>query len=209
MTKRVRAIAAVALLLAGVSAQAVTTTWVAGPAGTAKGLTYTLTGTSVDSDTWSFALGITGINVGGVGGDQEGGRTALSALAFNQPTGYMTAAMTGATLNAGGLNAKGCHGNSASEFCFSGFNAAVSGSSMTLNFIIDASNADTAFAAWVPHIKVDWAGSQNNYDLVSTNMAPVPEPVSALLTLAGLGVVGAVVAGRRRRVPPAVCAAAR
>lgn len=198
MTKRVRAIAAAALLLAGVSAQAVTTTWVAGPGGNAMGLTYTLTGTTVDTDTWSFVLGIAGINVGGV--DQEGGRTALSAMAFSEPTGYVTAAMTGATLNSGGLGSKGCGSNNASQFCFSGFNAAVDGSSMTLNFTIDAANADTAFAAWVPHIKVDWTGAQKNYDLVSMNMAPVPEPVSALLMLAGLGVVGAAVAGRRRRV---------
>ncbi len=67
---------------------------------------------------------------------------------------------------------------------------------MSLDFTVTASS----FAGYVPHLKVDWNGSANNYNLVSPDMvAAVPEPETYALMLAGLGLVGWV-ASRRRKV---------
>jgi len=67
---------------------------------------------------------------------------------------------------------------------------------MSLDFTITASS----FEGYVPHLKVDWNGSENNYNLVSTNMvAAVPEPETYAMFLAGLGAMG-FVARRRQKL---------
>jgi len=163
--------------------------------GTTEGLTYTLTGTEVDADTWSFVLLVQGINVAGV--DTRGGRSALNDLSFSEPTGYIGASLSGATTLDGGLSSSGCNGKGASQFCFGNVDASVIGQTMTLKFTIDAPSG--SFLSYVPHLKADWVGSANNYDLVSANMVtPVPEPSTYALMLAGLAAVG-FMARRRRR----------
>ena len=67
---------------------------------------------------------------------------------------------------------------------------------MSLDFTITASS----FEGYVPHLKVDWNGSENNYSLVSANMVgavPVPEPETYAMLLAGLGAMGFL--ARRRQ----------
>ena len=77
--------------------------------------------------------------------------------------------------------------------CFDGVHQAVSGSTMSLDFTITASS----FEGYVPHLKVDWNGSENNYDLVSANMVAVPEPETYAMLLAGIGAMGFL--ARRRQ----------
>ena len=78
-------------------------------------------------------------------------------------------------------------------------NAAVTGSTMSLNFTISAPTA--SFDAYAPHLKVNWSGRKNNYDLVSADMAmvsAVPEPQTYALMALGLAAMG-VVRWRRGR----------
>jgi len=187
-----KTILAAALALAGAQAGAVTV-WTldnASSGGSTEGLTYTLTG---DLATGSFNLSISGINVAGV--DTVGGRTFLEDLSFSPPTGYTGAMLGSISAIDGGLNASGCNG-SGNFFCFDGVHQAVAGSTMSLDFTITASS----FADYVPHLKVDWNGSANNYNLVSANMvAAVPEPETYAMFLAGLGAMG-FVARRRQKL---------
>jgi len=184
---------AAALALAGAQAGAAVTVWTldnSSSGGTTEGLTYTLTG---DTATGGFNLFIEGINVAGV--DTRGGRTFLEDLSFNPPTGYTGASLGGIAAIDGGLNAGGCNGTG-NFFCFDGVHQAVSGSTMSLDFTITASS----FEGYVPHLKVDWNGSENNYSLVSANMVgavPVPEPETYAMLLAGLGAMGFL--ARRRQ----------
>ena len=185
-------ILAAALALAGAQAGAVTVWTLDGTSsgGATEGLTYTLTG---DLATGSFNLTIEGINVAGV--DTRGGRTFLEDLSFNPPTGYTGASLGGLAAIDGGLNSSGCNGTG-NFFCFDGVHEAVNGSTMSLDFTITASS----FEGYVPHLKVDWNGSENNYNLVSTNMvAAVPEPETYAMFLAGLGAMG-FVARRRQKL---------
>ena len=187
-----KTILAAALALAGAQAGAVTV-WTldnTSSGGATEGLTYTLTG---DLATGSFNLSIEGINVAGV--DTRGGRTFLEDLSFNPPTGYTGASLGGLAAIDGGLNSSGCNGPG-NFFCFDGVHEAVNGSTMSLDFTITASS----FEGYVPHLKVDWNGSENNYNLVSTNMvAAVPEPETYAMFLAGLGAMG-FVARRRQKL---------
>ena len=187
-----KTILAAALALAGAQAGAVTV-WTldnTSSGGATEGLTYTLTG---DLATGSFNLTIEGINVAGV--DTRGGRTFLEDLSFNPPTGYTGASLGGLAAIDGGLNSSGCNGTG-NFFCFDGVHEAVNGSTMSLDFTITASS----FEGYVPHLKVDWNGSENNYNLVSTNMvAAVPEPETYAMFLAGLGAMG-FVARRRQKL---------
>jgi len=188
-----KTILAAALALAGAQAGAVTVWTLDGSSGATEGLTYTLTG---DLATGSFNLAIEGINVAGV--DTIGGRTFLEDLSFNPPTGYTGASLGGLAAIDGGLNASGCNG-SGNFFCFDGVHQAVAGSTMSLDFTITASS----FEGYVPHLKVDWNGSANNYNLVSTDMvAAVPEPETYAMFLAGLGAMG-FVARRRQKLQQA------
>ena len=185
-----KTILAAALALAGAQAGAVTVWTLDGTSGATEGLTYTLTG---DLATGSFNLTIEGINVAGV--DTRGGRTFLEDLSFNPPTGYTGASLGGLAAIDGGLNSSGCNGTG-NFFCFDGVHEAVNGSTMSLDFTITASS----FEGYVPHLKVDWDGSKNNYNLVSTNMvAAVPEPETYAMFLAGLGAMG-FVARRRQKL---------
>jgi len=185
-----KTILAAALALAGAQAGAVTVWTLDGASGATEGLTYTLTG---DLATGSFNLTIEGINVAGV--DTRGGRTFLEDLSFNPPTGYTGASLGGLAAIDGGLNSSGCNGTG-NFFCFDGVHEAVNGSTMSLDFTITASS----FEGYVPHLKVDWNGSENNYNLVSTNMvAAVPEPETYAMFLAGLGAMG-FVARRRQKL---------
>lgn len=149
-----------------------------------EGLTYVLTGTEASASQWSFVLDISGINSVV---DTRKGRTALEDLAWNKPSGYVTASLPGSTVMNGGLNSGGCNGSGASQFCFDDVLQAVSGSTMQLNFTIDAPAA--SFASWIPHIKVDWNGNVNNYDNVSQNMTVVPEPQAYSMALGALAVL--------------------
>ena len=185
-----KTILAAALALAGAQAGAVTVWTLDGASGATEGLTYTLTG---DLATGSFNLSVEGINVAGV--DTRGGRTFLEDLSFNPPTGYTGASLGGLAAIDGGLNSSGCNGTG-NFFCFDGVHEAVNGSTMSLDFTITASS----FEGYVPHLKVDWNGSENNYNLVSTNMvAAVPEPETYAMFLAGLGAMG-FVARRRQKL---------
>ena len=190
-----KTILAAALALAGAQAGAVTV-WTldnTSSGGATEGLTYTLTG---DLATGSFNLSIEGINVAGV--DTRGGRTFLEDLSFSPPTGYTGAMLGGIAAIDGGLNANGCNGNG-NFFCFDGVHQAVAGSTMSLDFTITASS----FEGYVPHLKVDWNGSENNYNLVSQSMvAAVPEPETYAMFLAGLGAIG-FVARRRQKLQQA------
>jgi len=121
--------------------------------------------------------------------------TGVEDLSFNPPTGYTGASLGGLAAIDGGLNSSGCNGTG-NFFCFDGVHEAVNGSTMSLDFTITASS----FEGYVPHLKVDWNGSENNYNLVSTNMvAAVPEPETYAMFLAGLGAMG-FVARRRQKL---------
>lgn len=186
--------AAAAMLAAVTSSNA--TTWSVGTGGAAQGLVYTLDGTEFSSTQWNFTLSITGINTGN---DIEGGRTSLRDLAFTQPEDFESALIPPSHYaQPGGLNSSGCNGKSADYFCFNDVNMAVTGPSMQMLFAISAPTA--SFASWVPHIKVDWAGTKKgNYDNVSLNMSVVPEAGTYQLALAATLAIG-VMSLRRRSV---------
>jgi hypothetical protein len=67
----------------------------------------------------------------------------------------------------------------------------------TLSYTFDVTLSSGSFTGYVPSFKIDWVGSQNNYDLVSlpltpTPPPPVPEPATLALlgsALFGLGLV--------------------
>lgn len=195
--------AAGSLMLAALPSAHALTTWTLGPAesSTTQGLTYTLSGSENSATQWGFSLAISGINVGGT--DLELGRTMLNDLSLSKPTSYAGASLAGATTFLGGMGASGCSGNGNSQFCFDEVNTAVSGSTMSLNFTIDAPTA--SFAAYVPHLKVNWLGSKNNYDLVSADMAvvsAVPEPETYALMALGLAAISALRLRRNRQPAP-------
>jgi len=171
------------------------------------GITYTLTeSTTADPLINLFTLSITGINGPS---DTEGGRYGVESFAFNRPTGFISAtAPAGFTTEAGGLNASGCSG-AGNFFCFSANSPVVgpvltAGSSLSFDFSIKS----TSFLDYVPDFKINWEGTQNNYDLVSKPLDPqpgetpptsVPEPSSLLLSAVSL--LGlAFWAGRRKRL---------
>jgi hypothetical protein len=190
---RIAAAASLALAIAAPASAQVWTLNNTSSGSTTEGLSYTLSASAVDADTWSFTLDISGINAAGV--DTRGGRAFLEDLSFSAPSGFTGAALAGSTTLAGGLNAGGCNGAGASAFCFDGVHKAVSGSTMQVAFTIDSAS----FANYVPHLKIDWDGSANNYNLVSNDMvAGVPEPQTYALMLAGLAAVGFMA---RRRGP--------
>jgi len=191
---------ALALLLATTSAQA---------ALIADGITYSLSeADTADPLTDRFTLTITGIN-GAL--DTEGGRSGVNAIALTKPADFATAAMitppSGYTFVNGGLNSSGCDG-SGNFFCFD--NTAIPpipttafAANSSLTFVFDVTTATGAFAGYAPDLKIDWVGSQNNYDLVSqpiaieTHTDPIPEPAS-LVMLGSMLLAGSVAIRRRR-----------
>jgi PEP-CTERM motif len=195
----IRPIAA-ALALAGVAGLASTPA----QALTAFGVTYTLTETSIDATHEQFTLDITGIN-GAT--DTEGGRSGVNALAFTQPANFVSATLTspaGWTYVPGGLNSTGCD-NTGNFFCFD--NPAIPptpGSPLpadsSLQFVFTVTTSAAGSFPYTPDLKIDWVGSQTNYDLVSLPITPtpaIPEPGTYAMLMAGLGAIGFM--ARRRR----------
>jgi hypothetical protein len=202
-----------ALLLASTSAHALV----------ADGVTYTLTENSITNGgkTASFTLTISGENTAS---DTEGGRTGINAIAFNQPapgtvtTGVMSSP-SGFQFILGGLNAAGCDGNG-NFYCFDNTaipptpTTALSGP-LTFNFTVTADQTGV-WAGYTTAFKIDWVGTQNNYDLVSLPIAVIPgttcidctptptandvsEPGSLTLLGGALLTTGLILQRRRRR----------
>jgi hypothetical protein len=179
----------------------------------ADGIDYSLSEASTANPLVDrFTLTITGINAAT---DTEGGRSGVNAIALNTPLNFSSAQMitppTGYTFDPGGLNSSGCDGNGA-FYCFD--NGAIpptpstpfpAGSSLTFVFDV-TTTAPGSFAGYDPAFKIDWVGSQNNYDLVSRELAPttvtnVPEPGSLAIFGTGLILTGLLpwFAQRRKR----------
>jgi len=160
---------------------------------TADGITYTLTETVVNPATDAFTLNITGINA--VHTDTEGGRYGVQSFALNGLlTGWTeTTSMSNWSVVSGGLDAGGCstHGNGWS--CLQnnnglGTNPLAANSSLSYDFRISGAG----LANWDPSFKINWVGSQNNYNLVSQTLTPRRAPEvnlegapSALMLLIG------------------------
>ena len=168
----------------------------------ADGVTYDLILNSVTNGgkTGNFTLSISGINTAS---DTEGGRTGIHAFAFNDPAvgNAVSGTSTGFTFLSGGLNASGCNG-SGNFFCFNNTSASFPSplpSSLSLLFSV-TSDTTGSWANYSGDFKIDWVGSQNNYDLVSKTITahdPVPEPATWGMMLLGFAGIG--MAFRRNR----------
>lgn len=167
----------------------------------ADGITYTLTMSSTGNPLIDqFILSISGINSPS---DTEGGRSGVEAIAFTQPSNFLSAVMiaplSSYAYQSGGLSANGCNG-SGNFYCFEAITPPSStpalAANSTLSFVFDVTLSSGNFSGYVPDFKIDWVGSKNHYDLVSEPLTPtsgsVPEPGSLALlgtALAGLGVI--------------------
>ena len=161
----------------------------------ADGITYTLTLDSITNGglTGNFTLAISGINTAS---DTEGGRTGINAFAFNDAATAVSGTSSGFTFQLGGLNSSGCDSSGSGWFCFMNAGYTLpSGSSTSLDFSV--TNTTDAWGSWTPSFKIDWTGSQNNYDLVSlpipVNNGGVPEPATWAMMLLGFAMVGWVI----------------
>ena len=211
------ALAAAALLLASTGAHALV----------ADGITYTLVENSITNGgkTASFTLTISGENTAS---DTEGGRTGINAIAFNQPapgtvtTGVMTSP-SGFDFVLGGLNSSGCN-TTGNFYCFDNtaipdtggpFPGSLLSGPLSFDFNVTADTAGV-WAGYKTALKIDWVGTQNNYDLVSLPIAVVPgttcvdctptptannvpEPGSLMLLGGSLLATGAILRRRRRQ----------
>lgn len=185
---------------------------------TADGLTYTLTAfTTANPDVDNFALTISGINATT---DTEGGRYGVLALAFNEPSGFVSAtAPSGFTSMGGGLDAGGCNG-SGNFFCFKNsasitHSALAANSTLTFDFSVDATSLSTWGSSNNPDdFKITWDGSKSKthngkftsgYNLVSEDLTPTPakapeiDPAGAAAGLTFLAGGLAMLRGRRRK----------
>ena len=167
---------------------------------TADGITYSLLNPSDNN----FVLNISGINTAT---DTEGGRTSINAFAFSTVGYTITGGTTvSGTFLSGGLNSTGCNGDGG-FFCFD-VNIPVSGSTLSIPFHLDSAGSLAAWAA-ATAFKIDWIGSQNNYDLVSqqigltSNPPPPPPPgqvpLPGAVWLFGTGLLGLIGLGRNKR----------
>ena len=207
-------------LLLVATALATSALWASAPANAvplvADGITYTLSEVHTGNPlTDRFTLTISGENTAS---DTEGGRTGINAIAFTEPAAGVTGAVmvtppTGYIFVAGGLNSTGCDGNG-NFYCFdnTGIPPTPAGPLLSGNitFVFDVTiNVGGSFTGYAPDFKIDWVGSQNNYDLVSlpigiTTVTPPPPPPPiaepSTLALLGLGVLGlgAITVTRRR-----------
>jgi hypothetical protein len=179
-----------------------------------EGITYQLTETSVSGLMASFELVISGQNTAS---DTIGGRTGINAFAFTNPTGGISAATVTAPPNftfvAGGLNSTGCDGNG-NFFCFDNTTipptpTTLAGSPITIDFTATL-NAGGTWAGYAPAFKIDWVGTQNNYNLVSQDIPvntggtpppppPPPAPEPASLAIFGMGLLGLGMTQLRRK----------
>src|SRR5260370_39363666 len=108
------------------------------------------------------------------------GRSGVEAFAFHPPTNFSTATPpSGFSLELGGLNSKGCDG-SGNFFCFKANTTPPStpalAANSSLSLVFDVTISSGSFAGYAPDFKINWVGSQNNYDLVSATLTPVPVP---------------------------------
>jgi hypothetical protein len=196
------------VLLAALTTAAIGFASMATPASAAvlidHGITYSLNLDSITNGgkTGNFTLSISGINTAS---DTEGGRTGINAFAFNDPTvgTAQTGLSSGFTFQTGGLSSTGCDGTG-NFFCFKNTSAVFASplpSSLSLVFNVTSDTAGSWATYAGPDFKIDWVGSQNNYNLVSqaipVNHDPVPEPATWALMLVGFGGIG--MAMRRRK----------
>jgi hypothetical protein len=172
----------------------------------ADGITYSLLLNSVTNGgkTGNFTLSISGINTAS---DTEGGRTGIHAFAFNDPAvgTAVSGISSGFTFQSGGLNSGGCNG-SGNFYCFTNTSATFPSplpSSLSLVFNVTTDNAASWNTWGTTDFKIDWVGSQNNYDLVSLaiplNRNPVPEPATWAMMLVGFGGIGMAMRRKQRR----------
>jgi hypothetical protein len=67
----------------------------------------------------------------------------------------------------------------------------------TFDIVFDVTLSSGTFAGYVPDLKIDWVGSQNNYDLVSKAITPVvPAPLIGHGLLVLLSVGGVLFGGK-------------
>jgi hypothetical protein len=173
------------------------------------GITYDLTAVILSATEAEFTLSISGINNGSIADDQTG-RYGVQSFAFGTPAHFASASAPGFTYQAGGLNANGCNGNGA-FFCFS--RPAPSGPALAANsalsFVFDVSISSGSFLDYNPDFKINWVGTQNNYDLVSLHLAPTfvdagpelatPLPGALPLFMAGLGAIGLLARRKKKK----------
>jgi PEP-CTERM motif len=172
----------------------------------ADGITYDLTLDSITNGglTGNFTLDISGINTAS---DTEGGRTGINAFALNDPSigTAIDGSASGFVFTSGGLNANGCDG-SGNFFCFDNpsippIPGALLGDSLTLMFSVTSDTVGSWDAYDNPDFKIDWVGSQNNYDLVSLGIpvnGAIPEPATWAMMIIGFGAAGYSIRRRRK-----------
>lgn len=197
---------------------------------TDHGVTYALESQIDPTDplTMQFALLIVGQNSAL---DTEGGRSGINAFAFNLVTnnpdspytgtflgtridGVTTLGTLGWTFVPGGLNSSGCN-EAGNFFCFDNGNIPPTpGTALSTNPIVLGFEATLlagqSWDGYAPSFKIDWVGTQPNYDLVSKDIplnttcpdcvinptvTDAPEPMT--LSLLGAGLLG-IAAVRRR-----------
>lgn len=184
----------------------------------ADGVTYTLLESPVSGTNGTeeqFTLEITGINGPS---DTEGGRYGVGSFAFTEPgsPGSVTGgSLAGFTFMTGGLNSMGCNGKG-NFYCFKAQKqpappALPANSELTFTFDITAKSASD-WTGYNPDFKIDWLGTNNNYNLISLPLTPTVVPLPATLPLL-LGGIAALGFSSRRSVRaqrlPAGAAAAR
>lgn len=171
-----------------------------------EGVSYTLSQTqlSTSPDEYQFTLDITGINGPS---DTRGGRYGVQSFAFDTPPNFSSVTPpSGYTTVLGGLDSSGCNTNGA-FYCFQANTTPpppplAANSSLSFTWDVFLSSGTLTDSNYDYHFKINWVGTENNYDLVSASLYPgttitvVPEPASLAIFGAALVGLGAI---RRRR----------